>query len=130
MSKPEDWIEKRTAQALLKGVKPNFIARKIAGFDGQIGMKIGEKLVGGTWMSGTVYLTNDKIIFEPGFLDKMVVQSDSIPSLSIPVADISNTAFRKELVSKILDIESEDLTLSLRGLNLESFQAAILKQMN
>lgn len=93
-------------------------------------MKIGEKLVGGTWMSGTVYLTNDKIIFEPGFLDKMVVQSDSIPSLSIPVADISNTAFRKELVSKILDIESEDLTLSLRGLNLESFQAAILKQMN
>lgn len=125
MSKPENWIEKRLAQALFQGVKTNFVANKLMGFDGRIGAGIGEKLVGGTWMTGEVYLTDTAIIFLPNILDKALVKTDSLPEAKISLDAITEIAWRKGLVSKILDIRSEALVISLRGLNLESFSEAV-----
>lgn len=128
MSKPETWLEKRYGQALLKGVKPNFITKKLAGFDGQIGMKIGEKLVGGAWTSGALFLTSTDVSFEPSFFEKALVQGDSIPALSVPLTQISRAEFRKGLISRILDIESPEMTMSLRGIGMDSFLSALLTQ--
>lgn len=125
MSRPETWIEKRFAQALLQGVKPGFVGKRFLGLDGQISMKLAEKVAGGTWLNGEIFLTNDAVVFYPSVVDRTLVRKDSLPELQLLLAEIESVSFRKGALAKIMELITADLTLSARGLGMDSFADAI-----
>jgi len=129
MSRPETWIEKRLAQALIQGVKPGFVGKRFLGLDGQISMKLAEKLVGGTWINGEIFLTEHAVIFYPSIVDRTLVKKDSMPELQVLLSDIESVSFRKGVLAKIMELKAGELTLSARGLGMDSFAEAIKAQI-
>lgn len=128
MSRPDTYLEKRLAQCLVQGVKTAFIGKRLLGLDGQIGLKLAEKMTGGLWLNGEVFLTNDAVLFLPSIIDRTMVKSESLPVLSLALFEISDISFRKGALTRILDIKSDEVTLSFRGLGMDSFAESVQAQ--
>ncbi|MAT34831.1 MAG: hypothetical protein CMK06_06770 [Ponticaulis sp.] len=125
MSEPEDWTEKRVVNAHYTSAKASFGAKLVLGLPGQLGVKTVEKAMGGLWVGGTAYLTDHSVEFHANGLNKLFHAKGSIPEVIVPLSAVTEVVFRFGVVTKIVDIVSEEGTLSVRGYDMKRFAAAI-----
>ena len=125
MSKPDNILDKRMVNALLKQADFNLLGKMMLGFDGKIGLAISKKMMGGMWVGGNAYLKPETIEFHPNILNKLFHTDAEDLRVVIPLAELTSTKKRFGIGTQILDLNTQDATLSIRCLNLASFAAAI-----
>lgn len=125
MAAPEQVIEKRKASALFKDAELGLAGRMIFGMEGRAGHAIAKKLIGGSWITGTVYLTPQALEFHPDFLDAKLHKDADALTVAIPLETITAMEVRQGLATQILDVVAEGATLSFRCYRANAFVSAI-----
>lgn len=125
MPKPDNVLEKRLVNALIKGAEANVAANKLLGGAGKAGLAVVEKMMGGLWVGGTAYLTPTTVEFHPNALNKMFHKGGDAMGVVVPLADVTSVEHRFGIATKIIDIETAEMTLSVRCYNSKTFAEAI-----
>lgn len=125
MATPEHVIDKRKASALFQDTELGLAARMLFGLEGRAGHSIAKRILGGSWISGTVYLTPEALEFHPDFLNAKLHKDADALRITIPLEKISAMEVRQGLATHILDVTAEGATLSFRCYRANGFVAAI-----
>lgn len=125
MAAPEHVIEKRKASALFKDAELGLAARMMFGLEARAGHSITKKILGGSWITGTVYLTPHALAFHPDFLDAKLHKDGDALQMTIPLDKITAMEVRQGLATQILDVTAEEATLSFRCYRANAFVSAI-----
>lgn len=125
MAEPETWIDRRLVNALMPGARLRGGAGALMGRAGRAGLKAAESALGGLWVGGTAYLTEDAVEFHPNGLNRMVHANDSIAPVILPLEALTRVQDRAGLATRILDLETAETALSIRGYNMKRFANAI-----
>lgn len=125
MAKPDRVLDKRVVNALFQDADINRLGKLMLGFDGKVSLAISRKLVGGIWVGGNTYLTPETISFQPNGLNRMFHRNMDDLRVVIPLADLAPVKRRFGVVTKIIDLTTDDMTLSIRCLNSARFADAI-----
>lgn len=125
MTKPDNVIDKRMVNALIKNAEASSAANKLLGGAGKAGLAVVEKMMGGLWVGGTAYLTATTIEFHPNALNKLFHKGGAGMGVVLNLADLTDVTHRFGVATKIIDLTTNDLTLSIRGYNTKSFAEAI-----
>jgi hypothetical protein len=88
---------------------------------------VAKKLMGGLWVGGTTYLTEDAVIFRPNLLNRLVHKQDY--SVSIPLSEITDVKKRFGIGTQIIDVKTSKGTLSFRCYWASSFLEMINQQL-
>jgi hypothetical protein len=125
---------------LIENAKPNFNFYLISFFSsgggvvGAVGavamgalMGSFKKMLRGLWVGGTTYLTEEKIIFAPNELNKML--QSNIDRLEIPLSDIVSVSKESGFITNIIRIDTKNGTLKLRCFGSSEFMEKIIKQV-
>jgi hypothetical protein len=134
--RPENIIGKRLSNALIKDAVADFeLFFKVVGLK-RLGLlakpllnaqlSVFKKLMGGLWVGGTTYLTEDAVIFRPNRMNRLVHKGDC--SVSIPLIEITDVKKRFGMVTQIIDITTSKGTLSVRCYRSSSFLEMIREQ--
>lgn len=125
MSKPENVIARKLANALMKDAEIGDRASAVLGAGGRLGTNAVKKLMGGLWVGGTAYLTEDAVEFHPnGFNRAMHKDADSL-SVVLPLRSITAVETRFGVGTKIIDVKTAIGTLSVRCFGAEGFARKI-----
>lgn len=125
MAAPQDMIEKRKASVLFEQAELGLAGRMLFGLEGRAGHAMAKKILGGSWVTGTVYLTPAALEFEPDFLDAKLHKDGDGLRMTLALSDISSMAVRQGLATQILDVELGDATVSFRCYRANAFVSAI-----
>lgn len=125
MAAPGNVIEKRKASALIKGAQLGLAGRMLFGLEGRLSHSIAKKMMGGSWITGTAYLTPETVEFHPDFLDARLHKDADALRVVIPLDEITAIEVRQGLATPIVDIETAETSLSFRCYRGKAFQAAI-----
>ncbi len=124
MATPEHVIEKRKASALFQDTELGLAGRMLFGLEGRTGHSIAKKILGGSWITGTVYLTRQALEFHPDFLDAKLHKDADALRMTVPLEAISATEVHQGLATQILDVTAEGTTLSFRCYRANAFVTA------
>lgn len=125
MTAPESWIDKRMVNALCPEARIGGAAGGLLGRGARFGIGKVEQAMGGLWVGGTAYLTQTGVEFHPNALNRAVHASGSIQTVRLPLAEIEHVAYRKAMVTHIVDLAAGEARLSIRGYDMRAFHAAI-----
>lgn len=125
MPRPEKVLDKRMANALFKDIDVNRLGKLMLGFDGRVSLALSRKLVGGIWVGGNAYLTPTRLEFEPNGLNKMFHKNAEALRVVIDLRELQPVTRRFGVGTKIIDLKTQDMTMSLRCLNSARFADAI-----
>ena len=134
--RPQNIIGKRLSNALIKDAEPDFgVFFDVADVVGLGAVKstltaelsVFKKLMGGLWVGGTTYLTEDAIKFRPNLINRLLHKGDC--SVSIPLGEITDVKKRFGIVTQIIDIITTKGTLSIRCYGSGSFFEMINAQI-
>jgi len=125
MSKPENVIAKKMANALMKDAEVTDHTNMLLGPGGRLGTNAVKKLMGGLWVGGTVYLTNDAIEFHPNGLNRVVHKDPESLSVVLPLRGITAVETRFGIATQIIDIKTAIGTLSVRCYGAAGFAKKI-----
>jgi hypothetical protein len=128
-------LEKRVSNALIKDAVPDFeilfIVADMVGLEEiknplKLTMAVTKKMMGGLWVGGTTYLTEDALVFRPNWANRFFHEGDC--SVSIPLTDIVEVTKVPGLVTQIIDAKTAKGTLRFRCYRRDSFYDLILAQ--
>ena len=125
MAKPDNLIDKRMVNALFKDAEASGLAKSGLGLGGKAGLGVVQKMMGGLWIGGKAWLTPDAITFEPNGINKLAHRSSGELTVSLPLSEVTSVEWRKAIATSIIDISTDERTLSIRGYNSKSFCEAI-----
>lgn len=125
MSKPDNYIAKKMANALLKDAEIGDRTNKMLGPGGRLGTNAVKKLMGGLWVGGNVYLTEDAVEFHPNGLNRAVHKDPDSLSVVLPLRSITSVETRFGMVTQIIDIKTAIGTLSVRCYGADKFAKKI-----
>lgn len=130
MSPPDDVIAKKLATALLKDAELGDRTSRLVGAGGRLGSKATKLAMGGHWVGGTLYLTEDCVEFHPNTINKAVHKDPDALSVFLPLRGITGVETRNGVGSQILDIHTAIGTLSVRCLGASGFAKKIKAARN
>ena len=125
MTKPENVIAKKMANALMKDAEVSDRTNTLLGPGGRLGTNAVKKLMGGLWVGGTVYLTSDAIEFHPNGLNRAVHKDPDSLSVVLPLRGITSVETRFGIATQIIDIKTAIGTLSVRCYGAAGFAKKI-----
>ncbi|MEL6856997.1 MAG: hypothetical protein AAFO74_01340 [Pseudomonadota bacterium] len=114
MSKPENVIARKLANALMKDAEIGERTQSLLGPGGRLGTNAMKKLMGGLWVGGTAYLTEDALEFHPNILNRALHTDPDSLSVVLPLRGITSVETRFGVGTKIIDIKTAIGTLSIR----------------
>ncbi|MGB3627469.1 MAG: hypothetical protein WA989_16685 [Henriciella sp.] len=129
MAEPQKIIEKKLVNALFKDAAANPGAKRLLSGPGQLGLGLVKKMMGGMWVGGTAWLTKDSVIFRPNALNRAVHVSADTLEVEFPLSDIKAVSWRKGIATSIIDLETEEASLSLRCYGSKAFASAIEREV-
>lgn len=121
MSKPENVIAKKMANALMKDAEIGDRTQMILGPGGRLGTTAVKKLMGGLWVGGTAYLTADALEFHPNGLNRAVHKDPDALSVVLPLRSITSVETRFGVATQIIDVKTAIGTLSIRCYGAKGF---------
>ncbi|MEM7328818.1 MAG: hypothetical protein AAF437_08780 [Pseudomonadota bacterium] len=125
MTRPENVIAKKLANALMKDAEIGDQAQTLLGPGGRLGATAMKKLMGGLWIGGTAYLTSDAVEFHPNGLNRMVHKDPDSLSVVLPLRGITSVETRFGVATQIIDIKTAIGTLSVRCFGARGFASKI-----
>lgn len=125
MLPPENVIAKKLATALLKDAELGDRTSRLVGAGGRIGAKATKMVMGGHWVGGTLYLTDECVEFHPNTLNKAVHKDPESLSVFIPLRGITGVEIRNSVGTPVLDVHTAIGTLSVRCLGASGFAKKI-----
>lgn len=125
MTKPDNIIAQKLATALLKDAEFGERTSRMVGPGGRLGSKASKMVMGGHWVGGTLYLTEDDVEFHPNRLNKAVHKDPRTLSVILPLRGIISVEMRHGVGPQILDINTPIGTLSIRCLGAPGFAKKI-----
>jgi len=114
MTAPDNVIAKKMANALMKDAELGDRTAVALGPGGRLGTAAVKKLMGGLWVGGTVYLTEDALEFHPNGLNRVVHKDPESLSVVLPMRGITSVEMRQGMITQIIDIKTAIGTLSVR----------------
>ena len=85
MTKPDNVIARKMANALMKDAEMGDRASALLGAGGRLGTNAVKKLMGGLWVGGTTYLTTDAVEFHPNGLNRALHKDPDSMSVVLPL---------------------------------------------
>ncbi|MEM9055388.1 MAG: hypothetical protein AAGB16_08685 [Pseudomonadota bacterium] len=125
MSKPDKVITRKMANALMKDAELGDRTSTVLGPGGRLGTAAVKKLMGGLWVGGNIYLTEDAIEFHPNGLNRAVHKDPDSLSVVLPLRSITAVETRFGVMTKIIDIKTAIGTLSVRCYGAEGLARKI-----
>lgn len=125
MSVPENVIAKKLATALLKDAEFGDRTSRMIGPGVRLGAKASKMAMGGHWVGGTLYLTEDCVEFHPNSINKAVHKDPDALRVFLPLRGITGTETRNGVGGQILDIHTAIGTLSVRCIGASGFARKI-----
>ncbi|MEO1189954.1 MAG: hypothetical protein AAFW60_12870 [Pseudomonadota bacterium] len=125
MTKPDNVIAKKMANALMKDAEIGDRTNMVLGAGGRLGTNAVKKLMGGLWVGGTVYLTQDAIEFHPNGLNRAVHKDPDSLSVVLPLRSVTGVETRFGIATQIIDIKTAIGTLSVRCYGAAKFAQQI-----
>ncbi len=114
MSKPDNVIAKKLVNALMKDAEVGERTQTLLGPGGRLGTNAVKKLMGGLWVGGTAYLTEDAVEFHPNILNRALHADPDSMSVVLPLRSITSVETRYGIGTKIIDVKTAIGTLSVR----------------
>ena len=121
MSKPENVIARKLANALMKDAEIGDRTQMALGAGGRLGTNAVKKLMGGLWVGGTAYLTSDAVEFHPNGLNRAIHKDPESLSVVLPLRSITAVETRFGIATQIIDIKTAIGTLSIRCYGAKGF---------
>ncbi len=121
MDRPTEIIAEKSVSALLDNAKMARISKMLLGLDGQISAKLSKKMIGGQWISGTAYLTQEAFEFHPGFLNRPFFKNMDELALKLPWVEMDTIEKRFGMVAAIIDLKTATETHSIRCNGADAF---------
>lgn len=125
MSKPENVIAKKLVNALMKDAEVGDRAQRFMGAGGRLGTNAVKKLMGGLWVGGTAYLTEDAVEFHPNGINRALHRDPDSLSVILPLRSITSVETRFGIGTEIIDIKTAIGTLSVRCYGAKGFAKKI-----
>ena len=125
MSKPENVIAKKLVNALMKDAEVGDRAQRLLGAGGRFGTNAAKKLMGGLWVGGTAYLTEDAVEFHPNGINRMLHKDPDSMSVILPLRSITSVETRFGIGTQIIDVKTAIGTLSIRCYGAQGFAKKI-----
>lgn len=125
MTKPDNLIARKLANALMKDAEIAEGAQKMLGAGGRLGTAAVKKLMGGLWVGGTAYLTEDAVEFHPNILNRALHSDPDAMSVVLPLRGITSVETRFGIGTQIIDIKTAIGTLSVRCYGASGFAKKI-----
>ncbi|MEM6652151.1 MAG: hypothetical protein AAF582_06085 [Pseudomonadota bacterium] len=123
--KPNNVIARKMANALMKEAEINDRTQVLLGPGGRLGTNAVKKLMGGLWVGGTVYLTEDAVEFHPNGLNRAVHKDPESLSVVLPLRGITGVETRFGIATQIIDLKTAIGTLSVRCYGAAGFAKRI-----
>ncbi len=125
MSKPQNVIARKLANALMKDAEIGDRTQMALGPGGRLGTNAVKKLMGGLWVGGTAYLTSDAVEFHPNGLNRAMHKDPDSLSVVLPLRSITGIETRFGIATQIIDIKTAIGTLSIRCYGAKGFAEKI-----
>ena len=125
MSKPKNVIAKKLVNALMKDAEIGDRTQRFMGAGGRLGTNAMKKLMGGLWVGGTAYLTEDAVEFHPNGLNRALHQDPDSLSVVLPLRSITSVETRFGIGTQIIDVKTAIGTLSIRCYGAPGFAKKI-----
>ncbi len=125
MSKPQNVIARKLANALMKDAEIGDRTQMALGPGGRLGTNAVKKLMGGLWVGGTAYLTSDAVEFHPNGLNRAMHKDPDSLSVVLPLRSITGVETRFGIATQIIDIKTAIGTLSIRCYGAKGFAEKI-----
>ena len=125
MTAPENVIARKLANALMKDAEIGDTTALALGPGGRLGTAAVKKLMGGLWVGGTVYLTEDAVEFHPNGLNRAVHKDPDSLSVVLPLRGVTSVEMRQGILTPIIDINTAIGTLSVRCFGAKGFAEKI-----
>lgn len=125
MTRPDNVIARKLANALMKDAEIGERAQTLMGPGGRLGASAMKKLMGGLWVGGTAYLTEDAVEFHPNGFNRAVHQDPESLSVVLPLRGITSVETRFGIATQIIDIKTAIGTLSIRCFGAPGFAKRI-----
>ena len=125
MTKPNNVIAKKLVNALMKDAEVNERTQRLLGTGGRLGTGAIKKLMGGLWVGGTAYLTEDAVEFHPNGLNRALHADPDSLSVVLPLRGITSVETRFGIATQIIDIKTAIGTLSVRCYGASRFAKKI-----
>ena len=125
MTKPDNVIARKMANALMKDAEMGDRASALLGAGGRLGTNAVKNLMGGLWVGGTTYLTTDAVEFHPNGLNRALHKDPDSMSVVLPLRSITSVETRFGIGTKIIDLKTAIGTLSVRCYGAEGFARKI-----
>lgn len=127
MAPPDNVIAKKLATALLKDAEFGERTSRLVGVGGRVGSKASKLVMGGHWVGGTLYLTEDCVEFHPNTLNKAVHKDPESLSVYIPLRGITGVETRNSVGTPLIDVHTAIGTLTVSCLGAAGFAKKINK---
>ena len=125
MTKPNNIVARKLANALMKDAEIGDRTQTLLGPGGRLGTSAIKKLMGGLWVGGTAYLTEDAVEFHPNGLNRAVHKDPESLSVVLPLRGITSVETRFGIATQIIDIKTAIGTLSIRCYGARGFAKKI-----
>ncbi len=125
MTAPDNVIARKLANALMKDAEIGDTTALALGPGGRLGTAAVKKLMGGLWVGGTVYLTEDAVEFHPNGLNRAVHKDPDSLSVVLPLRGVTSIEMRQGILTPIIDINTAIGTLSVRCFGAKGFAEKI-----
>ena len=125
MSKPQNVIARKLANALMKDAEIGDRTQMALGPGGRLGTNAVKKLMGGLWVGGTAYLTEDAVEFHPNGINRMLHKDPDSMSVILPLRSITSVETRFGIGTQIIDVKTAIGTLSIRCYGAQGFAKKI-----
>lgn len=125
MTAPDNVIARKLANALMKDAEIGDTTALALGPGGRLGTAAVKKLMGGLWVGGTAYLTEDAVEFHPNGLNRAVHKDPDSLSVVLPLRGVTSVEMRQGILTQIIDINTAIGTLSVRCFGAKGFAEKI-----
>ncbi|MHA7900161.1 MAG: hypothetical protein ACX94B_09875 [Henriciella sp.] len=125
MTRPQNVVARKLANALMKDAEIGDRTQMILGPGGRLGTNAVKKLMGGLWVGGTAYLTDDAVEFHPNGMNRAIHKDPESLSVVLPLRSITSVETRFGIATQIIDIKTAIGTLSIRCYGAQGFARKI-----
>jgi hypothetical protein len=99
------------------------VASALGADDAVTALALVEKLMGGLWVGGRVFVTSHRVVFLPNALNRAI--HEPLPMIAFALVDITRVRRRFGFVTAIVDVETPAGILTVRGYKMKELVAAM-----
>lgn len=122
-----DIVATKPVNALIPGAEISFLAKfLLTSAHASLGLEAAKKFTGGLWVGGALSVFQHELVFRPNWLNRLFHRN--IHGVAIPLMEISDVNVRSVFVTSIIDVVTQEGTLSVRCYGAAEFAEVIRRQ--